>query len=201
MKVTSARFLVGAASPRQFPSPYLPEVAFVGKSNVGKSSLINSLLERKNLVKTSGSPGKTRQINFFLINERFCFADLPGYGFARVAKAERAAWRPLAEAYLGRRPVLRGVVMIVDARHATSPLDREMRAWLAHFGLPTVVVANKADKLGQGELARQRRLLGGDLCGGELPLAYSARTGQGRQALWALLEAWLEPTAGRSDSA
>ncbi len=125
MKIVSAEFLISAVSPEQFPPPYVPEIAFLGKSNVGKSSLINVLLNRKHLVKTSGTPGKTRAINFFLINGRFRFVDLPGYGFAKGPEAERRAWKGLSESYLSGREALRGVVMIVDARHPAAPWTRK----------------------------------------------------------------------------
>ena len=117
MKIHSAEFVVGAVSPKQFPTPFLPEVAFLGKSNVGKSSLINTLLNRKRLVKTSGTPGKTREINFFLINGNFRFVDLPGYGFSRVAKSQKQHWQQLIESYLRNRTGLQGLVLILDARY------------------------------------------------------------------------------------
>lgn len=195
MKIVSAEFLVSAVSDSQFPSNYLPEVAFLGKSNVGKSSLINSLVNRKGLVKTSGTPGKTRQINFFLINGNFRFVDLPGYGFSRVPRAERASWQKLGEGYLRERSCLRGVVMIVDARHPTSPLDMEMKNWLDHFGVPTIIVANKADKLSKRALRGNVDALGGDLCPDSEPLAHSAKSHLGRDGLWRLLLPWLTPTA------
>ncbi len=195
MKIVSAEFLVSAVSDRQFPSNYLPEVTFLGKSNVGKSSLINSLLNRKGLVKTSGTPGKTRQINFFLINGKFRFVDLPGYGFAKAPRAERESWQKLGEGYLRERECLRGVVMIVDARHATSPLDMEMKNWLDHFGVPTIIVANKADKLSKRALKGNLDVLGGDLCPDSEPLAHSAKSHLGRDRLWRLLLPWLTPTA------
>lgn len=195
MKIVSAEFLVSAVSDSQFPSNYLPEVAFLGKSNVGKSSLINSLLNRKGLVKTSGTPGKTRQINFFLINGNFRFVDLPGYGFSRAPRAERASWQKLGEGYLRERSCLRGVVMIVDVRHATSPLDVEMKHWLDHFGVPTLIVANKADKLSKGALRSHVDVLGGDLCPDSAALAHSAKSHLGRDRLWRLLLPWLTPAA------
>ena len=193
MKIVSAEFLISAASAGQFPPPYLPEVAFVGKSNVGKSSLINSLLNRKGLVKTSSAPGKTRQINFFLVNGKFRFVDLPGYGFAKAPRAERESWRRLCEKYLKERSCLRGVVFIVDARHATSPLDRDMKNWLDHFAMPAIVVAGKADKLRRNELRAQLIALGRDLCPDGEARSYSAKSNLGRDELWRMLRPWIAP--------
>jgi len=191
MKIVSAQFLTSAAAVRQFPPPYVPEIAFLGKSNVGKSSLINALLQRKNLVKTSSTPGKTRLLNFFLVNERFRFVDLPGYGFAKVSQTERASWRRLCESYLSRRENLRGVVMIVDIRHAPGPLDQEMRAWLEAMGIATLVVASKADKLTRSQVQAQLAAVAEGLPA-EAPLAFSAKTHLGRDELWARLAPWLK---------
>ncbi|MCZ6553911.1 MAG: ribosome biogenesis GTP-binding protein YihA/YsxC [SAR324 cluster bacterium] len=195
MKIVSAEFLISAVSPEQFPPPYVPEIAFLGKSNVGKSSLINVLLNRKHLVKTSGTPGKTRAINFFLINGRFRFVDLPGYGFAKVSQAERRAWQGLSESYLTAREALRGVVMIVDARHPGSPLDAEMKTWLDHLGVPALLVANKADKLGKSQIAKQLKAFAAELSPTTKPIAKpiacSAKTRLGRDEIWSQLTAWL----------
>lgn len=195
MKIVSAEFLISAVSPEQFPPPYVPEIAFLGKSNVGKSSLINVLLNRKHLVKTSGTPGKTRAINFFLINGRFRFVDLPGYGFAKVSQAERRAWQGLSESYLTAREALRGVVMILDARHPGSPLDTEMKTWLDHLGVPALLVANKADKLGKSQIAKQLKAFAAELSPTTKPIAKpipcSAKTRLGRDEIWSQLTAWL----------
>ena len=191
LKIRAAEFTVGAASAAQFPPPVLPEVAFAGKSNVGKSSLINSLLNRKHLVKTSSTPGKTRQINFFLINGAFRLVDLPGYGFSRVSKAEKARWGDLVAAYVAGRPALQGVVLIVDARHAPGPLDRQMVAWLGEAGVPFCVVANKVDKLKRAQRPRALAQATAALGLPEAPLLYSSVTAEGRGALWARLGGWL----------
>ncbi|MEA3247462.1 MAG: ribosome biogenesis GTP-binding protein YihA/YsxC, partial [Gemmatimonadota bacterium] len=129
------------------PEPSLPEIAFAGRSNVGKSSLLNRLVRRRALARVSTTPGRTREINFFRVNDRFVIADLPGYGYARVAKTQRAAWRPLIEGYLGGSAGLRGVVLLVDARHDPSPDDAAMLAYLADLGAPTLVALTKMDKL------------------------------------------------------
>lgn len=195
MKIQTAEFLISAASPRQFPSPVLPEVAFAGKSNVGKSSLINSLLHRKGLVKTSSTPGKTRLINFFSINNTFHLVDLPGYGFAKVPVEVKAQWGDLVNAYLLNRPETLGVVMIVDARHLPTQLDRVMKEMLDRAGLPCLMVANKVDKLKRSRLAPNLKAIADELRLPENPLAYSANTHSGRTELWRRLEQWL--TGGR----
>ena len=201
MKIHSAEFMIGAAAPGQFPPSYLPEVAFVGKSNVGKSSLINSLLMRKHLVKTSSTPGKTREINFFLINGGFRFVDLPGYGFSRAAKSKKEGWQRLIEVYLRERGCLKGLVLILDARHPPSRLDMDMKSWLESVGLRFVMVANKTDKLSRSQLATKMAALHGVLQSEAAPLPYSAKTRVGRDALWGLLNGWLaEPPAARDVS-
>ena len=183
--------MIGAAAPGQFPPPFLPEVAFVGKSNVGKSSLINALLNRKQLVKTSSTPGKTRQINFFLINGQFRFVDLPGYGFTRAGKSRTAGWEALIESYLSARSCLKGLVMILDVRHAPTKLDQAMIEWLEQAGLRFVLVANKADKLSRSQLSRHLAALRPHLAGSAAPLAFSAKSSVGKDALWTQLSEWL----------
>ncbi len=196
MKVLSAEFIISAARAAQFPHSLLPEVAFAGKSNVGKSSLINSLLNRKHLVKTSATPGKTRQINFFSINGAFLLVDLPGYGYAAVSKREQAGWGGLVEQYVAQREPLRGLVLIVDARHEPGPLDVQMRQWLAARRVPHLVVANKADKLSRGQVQEHMQRIAQGLALPEPPLAFSSHSGAGRAELWARLRPWLERTPG-----
>jgi len=196
MKIHSAEFMIGAASTRQFPHHFLPEVAFAGKSNVGKSSLINSLLNRKHLVKTSSTPGKTQQINFFNINQKFCLVDLPGYGFAQAPKSVRASWEELISGYLSGRAPLRGVVLIVDIRHAPGELDRWMRAWLNDAGIPTLVVANKADKIKRAQQPKHLKVLADQLELPAHPLTYSAKDNTGRIELWGRIGQWLEGGSG-----
>ncbi|RMF87004.1 MAG: YihA family ribosome biogenesis GTP-binding protein [Nitrospinota bacterium] len=186
MRITSAEFLQTAVSPRQYPPPLRPEIAFLGRSNVGKSSLINTLVQRRNLVKTSATPGKTRQINFFLVNQDLVFVDLPGYGYARVAPSVRKQWRPMIETYLQKREALVGVVHILDFRHPPTPDDLQLREWLLHTRIPTITVATKVDKVGRAQRHHQEQLLKKVLAGtDDFPLLlFSARTGEGRAALW-----------------
>ena len=155
--IRDIEFMGGQASPTGW-SPEartLPEVAFSGRSNVGKSSLLNALVKRRALARVSKTPGKTREINFFRINHEFVLADLPGYGFARVAKTTRETWRPLIEGYLRHSMQLRGVVQLIDSRHEPSDDDRTMLDFLAELGAPTVVVLTKIDKLRTAERARR----------------------------------------------
>ena len=175
------------------PEATLPEIAFAGRSNVGKSSLINTLLRRKKMVRVSNTPGRTREINFFRVNDAFMLVDLPGYGYARVSKEARASWKPLIEGYLRTSPQLRGIVQLVDARHDPTKDDLGMLDFLADTGIPTILVATKTDKLKPRELdARLRELAG--VAGVEAAdvLPFSSATGAGRdelaEAMMGLLE-------------
>ena len=172
----------GAAGPGGRPPALgLPEIAFAGRSNVGKSSLINRLTHSARLARTSRTPGRTQQINFFVGRDMIAFADLPGYGFARVPEAVRASWKRLVEEYLERRDELRAVVVIVDARRGVAPDDERLLEYLAGAARPAVVVANKIDKLNQGERARA---LGALRAAAPDALVFSATSGEGERALW-----------------
>ncbi len=187
-------------SSRELPPGGRPEISFLGRSNVGKSSLINCLLGRKKLAYTSSTPGKTRALYFYCINDTFYFVDLPGYGYARAGKAEQRAWAALIEQYLENREPLCGAVHIVDSRHLPSADDLLMSRWLRFHRLPSVSVASKADKLSRGALAKQlpgiRSAL--ELGADEPLLSFSARTGRGREDLWSALQVLLE-RGGRSE--
>jgi GTP-binding protein len=183
MKITSAKFTASAQTPESIPHYRRKEVAFLGRSNVGKSSLINSLLGVKGLARTSSTPGRTQALNFFLINEEFYFVDLPGYGYAKVSKSDRQAWGRLIEKYLAQREQLVLSILIVDARHEPSPLDLQMKSWLQHFGLPYLVVSTKNDKLSASERrASQQRAM--KALGIERIIPYSAVTREGANQLW-----------------
>ena len=195
MKISTAAFIASAVSPAQYPRQPLPEVAFAGRSNVGKSSLINTLVHRKHLVKTSGTPGKTRAINFFMVNQRFLFVDLPGYGYAKVPREIQASWRPMVETYLQQRHTLRAVVHIVDLRHPPTVQDQQLRDWLLHHDITIVTVATKADQVTRSQRALH---LQGIRQGLVLPPAepvwlFSAQNHEGRLQLWGCLEAFLTP--------
>ena len=187
MKVTSAEFVKSAFEEAHWPRTSLPEIAFLGRSNVGKSSLINSLLGVRGLARTSSTPGRTQALNFFLINQRFHFVDLPGYGFARVPRKIRESWGEIVTNYLAKRDSLMLSIQIVDSRHEPTKLDLQLRAWLQHQAKPFLTVATKSDKLSQNELRknleRAERVLGS----GTL-IAYSAVTGRGRDQIWRAID-------------
>jgi GTP-binding protein len=187
----TARFEGAAARPGELLPAGPPEVAIAGRSNVGKSSLLNALLGRHGLARTSRTPGRTRQLNFFLVNERFRIVDLPGYGFAVGPEAERRAWGQLVETYLARRETLRGVVVLVDVRRGLGSEEIELLGFLRERRHPSVLVATKLDKLGRGAASAALRHLAGT-AGGAVPVVgFSARTGTGREQLWAIIEGWL----------
>lgn len=150
-----ASFLLSAADHRQYPADGLPELALAGRSNVGKSSFINTLLERKNLARTSSKPGKTQLLNFYDVDDRFRLVDVPGYGYARVSKKERARWGVMMESYLTQRENLRAVVSLVDFRHDPTSDDRQMYDFLKYVGLPVLLIATKADKVSRNKWAQQ----------------------------------------------
>ncbi len=191
MKIHSAEFMLGAATPYQFPNTILPEIAFAGRSNVGKSTLINSLLNRKKLVKTSSTPGKTQLINFFNINERFHFVDLPGYGFAKVPENIRKQWRSLIEAYLKEREDLRSVVLIVDSRHGPTAHDKQLKEWLDYYERPVIIVASKIDKLKRGQVAKHLKEIQTGLNLQSKPLAHSSIQKTGREEIWKEIMPWI----------
>lgn len=183
MKIISAAFVKSAFEIQHWTTDHLPEIAFLGRSNVGKSSLINSLLGRKGLARTSNTPGRTQSINFFLINERFYFVDLPGYGYAKVSKTMRGDWGKMAEEYLSERDQLALCVQLVDSRHPPTALDRQLQEWLAFNKKPHVIAATKADKLSSNKLRQSLAVIRKEFP--ESPVfPYSSETGNGKDALW-----------------
>ena len=193
MKILSATFLKSALKPDDYPRDGRPEFAFVGRSNVGKSSLMNALLGRKGLAKTSGTPGKTQTINFFDINGKFYFVDLPGYGYAKVPKTLKDAWNRVMTQYLRQREPLRMAAVLLDARHVPTDNDLHMLELLENAEVPTLLVATKIDKLKQSErktnLRRIHEAVGLDEEG--LVVPFSAITGEGVRPLWAIIEGML----------
>jgi GTP-binding protein len=192
MRIHSAEFLQSAGRPDQFPDGGRPEVAFAGRSNVGKSSLINRLLGRRGLARTSSTPGRTRTINFYTVNDAFLFADLPGYGYAKVSRALQEEWWVLVEKYLADRRPLRGVVHLTDARHPPTEQDRELQEFLAAVQVPCIHVLTKGDKVPRGRrVAAQRAAC--EVLGTAAPnaIVFSAETGEGAGDLWRVIEAVL----------
>ena len=190
MKIISTEFLVGAVSAKQYPKEDIPEFAFVGRSNVGKSSLIKSLLNRKKLVRISSSPGKTREINFFNINEVMMFADLPGYGFARVPPALQKKWKTMIEEYLTQRKPLIAIIFIVDIRRKPTELDLTLKEWLEELDRDYILVITKADKVSASERSKQVKEIKAAFAGKNAFgfSVYSSLKHTGRKELWAQLQ-------------
>jgi GTP-binding protein len=185
MKITSAQFLTSATKPSQYPLSELPEIAFVGRSNVGKSSLINTLVNRKRLAKTSSTPGRTQLINFFDINKQICFVDLPGYGYAKVPKSVKKEWGPMIETYLSTRKTLKGVVVIMDIRRVPGREEMNLINWLNHFSIASILVLTKQDKLSKSKQIKQQNSIAQALAKNKNDLIlYSAKSRQGRDTLW-----------------
>ena len=185
MIIKSAEFVKSATRPAEYPPVQLPEIAFAGRSNVGKSSLINTLVGRKRLVRTSSIPGRTQLINFFDINGKMGFVDLPGYGYAKVPVSVRRKWGPMIETYLSGRKTLMGVVVIMDIRRTPRQEELNLLGWLGHYTIPAIVVLTKTDKLSKNKVNRQlgenTRALSMDP---KDLILFSAKTRRGKDALW-----------------
>jgi len=189
MIVTSAEFITSAVKPSQYPLPEFPEIAFAGRSNVGKSSLINVLVNRRRLVKTSRTPGRTQLINFFLINNSLSFVDLPGYGYAKVPAAVKKNWGPMIETYLSSRKSLKGVILIMDIRRSPGAEELNFIDWLAREGTACLMVLTKADKLSKTRQDKQHTMIAGFVGRKREDLfLFSAKTKKGKQLIWQALE-------------
>jgi len=188
MQVKSADFITSAVKADQYPPAEYPEVAFAGRSNVGKSSLINKLVNRKRLVKTSSTPGRTQLINFFRVNDELSLVDLPGYGYAKVPVAVKKQWGPMVEAYIASRSNLKAVVLLMDLRRTPRAEELNLMDWLHHYEVPTILVLTKADKLSKSNQNKQCRLAA-DTLGVDMQdfVLFSAKSGQGRDVLWRLI--------------
>jgi len=185
MIIKSAEFVTSAVKTTQYPSEALPEIAFAGRSNVGKSSLINTLVNRKHLVKTSSTPGRTQLINFFDINKNLTFVDLPGYGYAKVPVAVRKKWGPMIETYLSTRQTLKGVVIIMDIRRLPREEEQNLILWLAHYSIASILVLTKTDKLSKTKLIKQQAAIIKALAvAKEDVILFSAKTRRGKDAVW-----------------
>ncbi|MFD0713948.1 ribosome biogenesis GTP-binding protein YihA/YsxC [Paenibacillus sp. GCM10027626] len=191
MKITEAEFVISAVKPHQYPEDGLPEVALAGRSNVGKSSLINKLLTRKALARTSSQPGKTQQLNYYRVNQALYLVDFPGYGYAKVSKTQRQAWGEMIENYLRSRNELKLVLLVIDARHEPSKDDCLMYDWLKHFQIPMSIVVTKADKLPRSKWDKHLKMIKESLGAGreEKVILFSSETGLGREQLWEVIMA------------
>jgi len=190
MIIKSAEFITSAAKSHQYPSAILPEVAFAGRSNVGKSSLINTILNRKRLVKTSRTPGRTQLINFFEINKAFTFVDLPGYGYAKVPVSVKKTWGPMIEKYLSTRQALRGVVLIMDIRRIPGQEELNFMDWLYYYRIPIVLILTKTDKLSKTKQKQQHQSIGKALGVDDNDLIlFSAKSRFGKDAAWEAITA------------
>ncbi|MBW2428673.1 MAG: YihA family ribosome biogenesis GTP-binding protein [Deltaproteobacteria bacterium] len=185
MIIKSAEFVKSATRPAEYPAAQLPEIAFAGRSNVGKSSLINTLVNRKRLVKTSSTPGRTQLINFFDINGQVVFVDLPGYGYAKVPPNVRKKWGPMIETYLSGRKTLKGVVVIMDIRRTPQQEELNLLDWLSHYAIAAIVVLTKTDKLSKSKSAQQHHRIAQALTmDPQDMILFSAKSRRGRDALW-----------------
>jgi GTP-binding protein len=193
MKIKSAKFVTSATKPSQYPPADLPEIAFAGRSNVGKSSLINTLVNRKHLVKTSATPGRTQLINFFNINDNVGFVDLPGYGYARVPVSVRKKWGPMIETFLSRRDTLKGIVVIMDIRRTPGTEDSDLLHWLEHYNIARILVITKTDKLSKNKQIKQVNQIIQTLgIERDEVILFSAKTRLGKDAVWEAILSLLE---------
>lgn len=190
IQIKKAEFRGAFVELGQLPKGDYPEIALVGRSNVGKSSLINKVVNRRNLAKSSSSPGKTRTINFYMINDSWYFVDLPGYGFAQVSKQERMKWQRMIENYLEKREQLRGVIQLLDIRHVPTENDILMKEWLMYHQIPILMVATKADKISRGARAKHLQQIRKTLALGaeDILIPFSAETGEGVKEVLAAIE-------------
>jgi GTP-binding protein len=193
MKVISSDIVISAVRPEQYPETELPEFALAGRSNVGKSSFINKMLNRKGLARISSKPGKTQTLNFYLINEILHFVDVPGYGYAKVSKSERAAWGKMIETYITSRQQLRAVVLIVDLRHPPTQDDVMMYDFLKHYDIPCIVIATKADKIPRGKWQKYLKVTKEtlDLEENDQIVLFSSETGEGKDKAWSILQSYM----------
>ncbi|AIF43285.1 ribosome biogenesis GTP-binding protein YihA/YsxC [Virgibacillus sp. SK37] len=193
MKITNAEIVISAVSQKQYPNDQLPEIALAGRSNVGKSSFINTLINRKNLARTSSKPGKTQTLNFYKLNEAFYFVDVPGYGYAKVSKKEREKWGKMMEEYFQTRDTLNAVILITDVRHEPTSADIQMYDFLKYYQLPVIVVATKLDKVPKNKvnahLKRTKETL--EMAADDYLLPFSAEKGYGKEEAWSLLKKFI----------
>jgi GTP-binding protein len=202
MKVNQAEFIISAVGPAQYPTDALPEIALAGRSNVGKSSLINRMIARKNLARTSSQPGKTQTLNYYKINTDLFFVDLPGYGYAKVSKTKRQTWGKFIEDYIMKREELKLLLQLVDLRHPPSKDDQSMYDWLKHLDVPVCVVATKADKIPKGKWDKHAKIVRETLHlrAGDKLILFSSETGMGRDPLWETIISYIQEDETADDA-
>ena len=190
MKVNNVELVISAVRPDQYPEDGLPEFALAGRSNVGKSSFINKMIGRKSMARISSKPGKTQTLNFYKIEEKLFYVDVPGYGYAKVSKSEREAWGKMIERYITGREPLRAVVQIVDLRHPPSRDDIAMYDFMKHFDIPCIIIATKADKIPKGKWDKHKKIVRQtlDMDKSDPLIVFSSETGLGKDEAWAEIE-------------
>ena len=190
MNVTKAEMIMTAGLSSQFPVHDMPEIAFAGKSNVGKSSLLNAMLNRKALARTSSQPGKTQTINFYSVQDQLMFVDLPGYGYAKVSKTDRERWGKLIEGYLEKREQLKKIILLIDIRHEVGNNDKMMYDWIKHYHNEVIVVATKMDKIKRSQVQKHLSMIrkGLNLMPEDKLIGFSSETKQGKEELWKIIE-------------
>jgi len=186
--IVKAELAKTAVKPDQFPDTGWPEVAFVGRSNVGKSSLINALLNRKKLARTSQNPGKTRTINFFNVEDKLYFVDLPGYGYAKVSRSESEKWGAMVDGYLKDRPQLKHIFLLMDIRHEPNANDKLIHDWCRHYDIPFTIVATKSDKIKKSQVQKHLAVIRKALEEEAVPLPFSSESWDGRERLWGVID-------------
>ena len=190
MNVTKAEMIITAGLSSQFPVHDMPEIAFAGKSNVGKSSLLNAMLNRKALARTSSQPGKKQTINFYNVQDTYMFVDLPGYGYAKVSKTDRERWGKLIEGYLEKREQLKKIILLIDIRHEVGNNDKMMYDWIKHYHNEVIVVATKMDKIKRSQVQKHLSMIrkGLNLMPEDKLVGFSSETKQGKEELWKIIE-------------
>ncbi|MER2227676.1 MAG: ribosome biogenesis GTP-binding protein YihA/YsxC [Carnobacterium sp.] len=194
MKVNKADIVISAVSPAQYPNTGLPEIALAGRSNVGKSSFINTMINRNGLARTSGKPGKTQTLNYYIIEDTFYFVDVPGYGYAKVSKTERAKWGQMLETYFTQRDTLKAALSVVDLRHPPTEDDVQMYEFLKYHSIPVIVIATKADKIPRSKWNKHIKIVKDKLNLREEDafVLFSSETGEGKDKAWSLIESYIK---------
>ncbi|MHA6252104.1 ribosome biogenesis GTP-binding protein YihA/YsxC [Oceanobacillus sp. CAU 1775] len=193
MKINQAEFILSAVNQNHYPNDGLPEIALAGRSNVGKSSFINTLINRKNLARTSSKPGKTQTLNYYKLNESFYFVDVPGYGYAKVSKAERAKWGQMMDEYFQNRSTLKAVILVCDIRHEPTDADVQMYDFLKHNEMSIIVIATKFDKVKKSERHKKIKQVKNtfELDADDVLIPFSSETGEGKEEAWKVIRQYL----------